>query len=300
MKDFASCFSDHAVRVSDVSCSGGSGRSSSSVLVDIKSRSIQSAVTCLYRTRLSSSNKDLLVRLDWSKGHLGPTLSVGVDDDPSLHQWEPNAMSCQQLRKKKGTRTFTSGNSNVALFWDISSARYGSGPEPIADFYVVVMVDAEFALLLGDTSDECTKKFDSATPAAKFSMVARNEQVLGHALYSTKSRFREDGREHEITISYNNNESELSVCVDRKRVVYVRRLMWNFRGNQTIFIDGSPVDMMWDVHDWWFSNSSGGCAVFMFRTRSALESRLWFEEEVLHKQQGVSGFSFLVQAFKTP
>ncbi|XP_073004021.1 uncharacterized protein [Typha latifolia] len=305
MKDFVSCFSEHAVRVSDVSCSGSSSGGSNSSIVVVEKNSVQSAVSCLYRTLLPSSQKELLVTITWSKNPLGPSLSVSVEELHSSNQRKKsNAMnSFQLLRKKKGSRTFTSGSCVVCLFWDINSAKYASGPEPISDFYVVVTVDSELALLLGDMSKDYVKKLDVSTiPAAEFSMVGRKEEVLGHALYSTKARFRDDGNDHEITIrckvdAWDKGDAELSVCVDNKRAVYVRRLGWNFRGNQTIFVDGSPVDMMWDVHGWWFSNPAGN-AVFMFRARSALESRLWLEEEVINKEKGVNGFSLLIKASK--
>ncbi|XP_008777988.1 uncharacterized protein LOC120107807 [Phoenix dactylifera] len=298
MKDFASCFSEHAVKVSDASCSGGSGHSSPP-----ENRSVQSAVTCLYRSRLST-RKEFLIRVTWSRSHVGPALSIGVDDSPSLRDWKPTSMNSRLLRKKKGSESYALGSSVVDLRWDISSAKYGPGPEPTDDFYVAIIVDAQFGLLLGDMSRDYIERFEEKIPVAEFSMFSRREQVLGHSLHSTKARFREDGRDHEITIrckedGWDAKESELSVCVDKKRVVYVRRLRWNFRGNQTIFIDGTPVDMMWDLHDWWFSSPSGGYAVFMFRTRSALESRLWLEEEILHKEQAMSGFSLLIQSFKS-
>lgn len=299
MKDFASCFSEHAVKVSDTSCSGSGGHSSV-----LENRSVQSAVTCLYRSRLST-RKEVLIRVTWSKSHVGPALCIGVDDNPSLHDWKPTFMNSQLLRKKKGSESYALGTSLIDLRWDISSAKYGPGPEPIHDFYVVVIVDAHFGLLLGDMSRDYIERFEEKIPIAEFSMFSRREQVLGHSLHSTKARFREGGRDHEITIrckedGWDSKESELSVCIDKKRVVYVRRLRWNFRGNQTIFIDGTPVDMMWDLHDWWFSSPSGGYAVFMFRTRSALESRLWLEEEILNREQGTSaGFSLSIQAFKS-
>ncbi|KAK2989987.1 hypothetical protein RJ640_023909 [Escallonia rubra] len=37
---------------------------------------------------------------------------------------------------------------------------------------------------------------------------------------------------------------------------------WKFRRNQSIFVDGLLVDLMWDVHDW-FCNRSSGDSTFM-------------------------------------
>ncbi|OAY68162.1 hypothetical protein ACMD2_26775 [Ananas comosus] len=301
MKDLASCFGEHAVRVSDVSCSGSSGGSvsASSPLLGAPpvpdSPAAPSAVTALYRARLVSSPapRELLIRVSWSRSHVGPALSVGVDDSPSPSS---SPMTCHLLRKKKGSRSFTTSRAaSVSLSWDVSSAKYASGPEPVANFYLSVSVDGEPALSLGDAAP-------AASGAAEFSLLSRKEQVLlAQAFYSTRAQFRQGGREHEITIRCGGDDAaELAVCVDRKRVVHVRRLRWNFRGNQTIFVDGSPVDMMWDVHDWWFS-SPAGYAVFMFRTRTALESRLWLEEEmVADDHRAPAAFSLLIQAFKNP
>lgn len=288
MKDFASCFSDHAVKVSDTSCScsssgGGGDGGSSSVIADGGS-SMLSSITCLYRTRLST-RKELLLRVTWSKAHASPTLSVGVDEAASVHA------NSQLLRKKKGTRSFVSGSCTIGLHWDVSSANFEASPEPAAGFYVVVVVDSEIALSLGDLSGDYVMRLEEALPVAESSMVSRREQVIGHATHSTRARFGGEGEtDHEITIAC-KGDAELWVCVDKKRVVHVRDLRWNFRGNQTVFIEGSPVDVMWDVHGWRFGGAAG-CAVFMFRARSSLESRLWLEEE------GAPGFSLLIQAFK--
>lgn len=68
-------------------------------------------------------------------------------------------------------------------------------------------------------------------------------------------------------------------------------------GNQTVFVDGAPVDVMWDLHGWWFREPPYGSAVVMLRARSALESRLWLEEEEV--ATAAPGFSLVLQAFKS-
>jgi hypothetical protein len=77
----------------------------------------------------------------------------------------------------------------------------------------------------------------------------------------------------------------------------VKRLKWNFRGNQTIFVDGLLVDLLWDVHNWFFKGVYGN-AVFMFRNRSGLDSRLWLEEKLEVKDKESVDFSLLIYACK--
>ncbi|CAA6660726.1 unnamed protein product [Spirodela intermedia] len=302
MRDFASCYNEHAVSISDSSCSG------SGSVVSAKDPSVQRSVACFYRVKLSTQ-KELLVKVAWSKSLIGQGFSVGVEDYPSHHHPTPTASAGNSLlvRKKKGSRSHLYGDTLVELHWDISSAKYVSGSEPVEGFYVVMIVNSELGLLLGDTRAPHIKKLEETRPAAEFRLISRREQVVGGTLYLTKARFGDEGRDHEILIKCmgdgrDTKDSELFVCIDKKKVVHVRRLRWNFRGNHTIFVDGSPVDMMWDVHDWWFSETSSRAA-FMFRARSALESRPWLlEEETVDKEQGggKSGFSLLIYAFRNP
>ncbi|KAG6488262.1 hypothetical protein ZIOFF_057021 [Zingiber officinale] len=74
--------------------------------------------------------------------------------------------------------------------------------------------------------------------------VSQREHVPSETLYSTKLALVDSGKEHEIMIrckgdELNAKESELYVEVNKKEVVSVRRLRWNFKGNQAIFIYGS-------------------------------------------------------------
>lgn len=65
MRDFASCFSDHAIKVADSACS-----SSSSSTIVATTDSNQAAVSNLYRTQISTQ-KDLLIKVTWSKTPIG-------------------------------------------------------------------------------------------------------------------------------------------------------------------------------------------------------------------------------------
>ncbi|OEL19746.1 hypothetical protein BAE44_0019235 [Dichanthelium oligosanthes] len=300
MKDLVSCFSEHAVRISDVACSGaanaaagapepgggGGGGGGRAAAV--------SAVTTVYRSRLSASGKELLVEVTWSRAPDGPALSVAVHEAAAASRHRGGAAP-RHLHRKKGSGTFTAGSCVVGVFWDYGAARYnsagaGAGPEPASGFYVAVVADAEFVLLLGDLSRGYVERLHGGIPIAGSRVARRRERHVGCGCWSTKARFLEAGAEHEISVVLLDGDAEAWVTVDGRKVVQLRRLRWNFRGSQTIFLDGgAPVDMTWDLHGWLFhagveppphaSSSSSSCAVFTFQARGASETRLWTEDD---------------------
>ncbi|KAJ1401773.1 hypothetical protein SESBI_28534 [Sesbania bispinosa] len=301
MSDIISCFSENAVNVSHSSCSSYSNNACiSPSLIP----STQNSVSSVYKTILSNQNQ-LLITVTWCKSHSnqGLTISFG-DEDPATFRLNTNS---RFFRKKKGNKLLElSDESKVEVFWDLSNAKYDTGPEPVDGFYVAVLVDAEIVLILGDMAEEAlTKKLKSRTLLAKVSLLSRREHCSGNTLYTTKAQFCDTGNWHDILIRC-SGENEgfkypvLSVCIDKKTVIRVKRLQWNFRGNQTIFVDGLLVDLLWDVHNWFFNNPvSSGYAVFMFRTRSGLDSRLWLEEKSAMKDKDRVEFSLLIYACKS-
>lgn len=304
MRDKVSCFSENAVNVSHPSCSSYANTACVSPSL---TPSVQNAVTCLYKITLSTTKKKFLVTVTWFKNHYAQGLSIKFGDDPST-SFRLNTNS-RLFRKKKGNKVFESpDNSKMEIIWDLSKAKFdATGPEPVDGFYILVMVDSEIGLILGDMAEEAmTKKLkSSSTPVSKVSLVSRQEHYSGNStLYSTKAQFSDTGISHDILIRC-SGENEglkhpvLSVSIDTKTVIRVKRLQWNFRGNQTIFVDGLLVDLMWDVHDWFFNNPSSRYAVFMFRTRSGMDSRLWLEEKLVQKQQDTVEFSLLIYACKS-
>ncbi|EEF33800.1 uncharacterized protein LOC8288388 [Ricinus communis] len=313
MRSLATCYSEHAIKVSDSYCSGPS--SNQSYLSPNQTPSIPDAVTCIYKVKLSSpSGKTLFINLTWCKELLTQGLiTIYVSDTISCPSSRNNNANSHFLGKVKGSATFQSCNSKIEVYWDLSSAYYDTGPEPISGFYVVVLVDSELGLVLGEMEDEEETSddhewFKRKSLAMKSSLVSRSEHFSGNAIYSTKAQFSDSGMAHDILIKCSGdheggsrNPPVLSVCIDNKTIFQVKRLKWNFRGNQTIFLDGLLVDMMWDLHDWFFKESSSGSAVFMFRTRSGLDSRLWLEEKNLgQKGQDKAEFSLLICACKNP
>ena len=86
-----------------------------------------------------------------------------------------------------------------------------------------------------------------------------------------------NGHIHNILIECDAKARDplLSIWVDKHLVVHVKRLVWKFRGNQTILVDGLPIELFWDVHNWLFSPTSDDYAIFMFQTRSMSSSKSW-------------------------
>ncbi|KAL2455002.1 Plant protein of unknown function (DUF868) [Abeliophyllum distichum] len=300
MRDFASCFSEYTVQVSDTSCSS---YSNNSCRPPGPIPSIQNAVTCLYRTILSTQ-KQFLISATWYKNNISQGLNITFGNDPST-AIKLNSNS-RLFRKLKGSKFLEFDNSKFEVFWDFSTARYHTGPEPVDGYYVLLTVDSELGLILGHMGEEVSiKKLITGTDQmAKFSLVSRQEHFSGSTLYSTKAKFCEKGAAHDILIRC-SGESEglkhpvLSVFIDKKTVIRVKRLQWNFRGNQTIFLDGLLVDLLWDVHDWFYNPAASGYAVFMFRTRSGIDSRLWLEDKLVQKDQEKVEFSLMIYAGKS-
>lgn len=91
-----------------------------------------------------------------------------------------------------------------------------------------------------------------------------------------KAQFSDKGQMHDVTIecdTFGVNDPCLVIRIDSKTVMQVKRLRWKFRGNHTILVDGLPVEVFWDAHNWLFGNTMGN-AVFLFRTCLSAE-KLW-------------------------
>lgn len=103
--------------------------------------------------------------------------------------------------------------------------------------------------------------------------------MVGNRIYSTKARF--GGKSREISIDCRVNEdAKLCFSVDKIRVLEIKRLKWKFRGNEKIEVDGVPIQVSWDVHNWLFHRDlSDGHALFMFKFENCGADNQEGEEE---------------------
>lgn len=303
MKEFPSCFGEIGVQVADNSSSSSTPRAA------------QNAVTCVYHCKLRG--RSCLITVSWTKTLMGQGLSVGIDDlinrcicKVDIKPW--------LFSKRKGSKNLEVQSGKVDIFWDLSCAKFGSGPEPLEGFYLAVVFNKEMVLLLGDLKQEACKKIDRNCSAyaahCGATFIAKREHIFGKKFYGAKAQFFDKGQVHDVTIECDtvglNNDPCLVIRIDSKTVMQVKRLKWKFRGNHTILVDGVPVEVFWDVHNWLFGNAMGN-AVFLFQTCIPTE-KLWegqsvsdpssitlaSSEQFRDSQLKDSGFSLILYAWK--
>lgn len=183
MRDKFSCFSENSVSFSQPSSSSSSSSASTSLLP-----SIQNAVTSVYRTRPPSTQKPLFITLSWTRslilGQSSLMIVFGPDPNPaspSSSSFKLISSSSRLFKKNKGSRRIEMENSHIEVFWDFSNVRFDHGPEPLDGFYVVLIVDQELVLFLGDMDEEAAeKKFKCCNQRSpQFSLVSRREHCSG-------------------------------------------------------------------------------------------------------------------------
>ncbi|CAD6245652.1 unnamed protein product [Miscanthus lutarioriparius] len=305
-----SCFGDGPVSVAAAAASV-SGRGA-------LDWALQAATTSVYRALLSSG-KEMLVRVTWTRSAPGaPGVAVAFDDGganssdaPKTSPPPARTRPVLLLYKRRGSRSLVTGaGTAVGVHWDTAEAKYASGsssPEPERDYCLAVVADAELALLLGSggAARELSRRLGLAPGGARAALLVSRRMQLrcAAAAHVTRCRFREGGDEHEVAVHAcrGGGEEELRVTIDGEKVAEVRRVGWGFRGNRTaVLANGEVVDVMWDVHDWWFGGrggSAGSGAQFMVKAR-AEEGRLWMADDTAARGQSPGGFFLHVQCYR--
>ena len=297
MRDFPSCFGENGIQVADSSSSS-------------TSKNAQNLVTCVYQCKLSGGL--CMITVTWTKNLMGQGLSIGIDDST-------NQCLCKVdikpwlFSKRKGSKNLEVDSSKIEMYWDLTNAKFGAGPEPLEGFYLAIMFNGEMILLLGDLKREAYRKIDSEPGRSNSILIAKREHIFGKKFYVAKAQFSDKGQIHDVAIECDTiglNDPSLVIRIDSKPVMQVKRLKWKFRGNNTILVDGLPVEVFWDVHNWLFGNAMGN-AVFMFQTSLSAE-KLWLSQSVFDpsvltrtcsqqtrdcQSQGL-GFSLVLYAWK--
>ncbi|XP_066393605.1 uncharacterized protein [Miscanthus floridulus] len=293
----------------------------------------RSRVTCLYHARLAG--RPCAVSVTWTRGGrglvgLGQAAALGVvvavDCASGDRLCRADVRPWLFSKRSRGSKTLDVASTGAAaaggsvakvdVFWDLSGAMFGgAGPEPLEGFYVAVVCGLEMVLLLGDMRKEAYRRTGAAAgrpdpDVDDARLVARREHVVGRNVYSARAQFCHDGPCHDVVIECDTETGAagagvvrdpcLEIRVDRRPVMRVKRLPWKFRGNQTILVDGLPVQVFWDVHGWLFGSVTAD-AVFMFRTcQAAPETSVpWAYSQIFREPQLQGhGFSLIIHAWK--
>ncbi|OEL34597.1 hypothetical protein BAE44_0004385 [Dichanthelium oligosanthes] len=225
-----------------------------------------SSATSVYWTHLGA------VTLTWSRAPIGLLLSAelrlagddadGDDDDDAaparfaLRPWLP--------WRRRGSKRFAApGGRTVAFSWDLSSARFaaaGRRPEPSSRYSLLVSIDGELALAIGD----------GAPPASAGLLLSRRESAVADGpgeAYATTVDVA--GVAHEVSLAV--EDSAMWVAIDGEKALQVRRLRWKFRGSERLDLPRGRVRVTWDLHGWLFSPDAAAVFVLRFETSDADE-----------------------------
>ncbi|PON72303.1 hypothetical protein PanWU01x14_066940 [Parasponia andersonii] len=228
-------------------------------------RSGQSVVMSIYRTKLTDRCR--LISVTWCKNLLLHGLSVAVEGPDGESQYTCKVeLKPWYFWRKNGSKRFIVDNKPVDILWDLKNAKFNGETEPNSEYYVAVVCDQEVVLLLGDLKKDAYKKTGCRPSLIDPILVSRKEHVFGKKKFSTRAKFHEKGRLHEISIEcrnravVNNNgnfpsgvEPEMEIRLDGHLLIHVKHLQWKFRGNESIHVNKLRVEVFWDVHDWLFS-----------------------------------------------
>ncbi|KAK8635895.1 hypothetical protein V6N13_004608 [Hibiscus sabdariffa] len=256
MRDFPSCFGENGVQVADSSSSSSSSAA----------KAAQNMVSCVYQCRLHG--RVCLISVTWTKNLMGQGLSVVINDSAN-HCLCKADIKPWLFSKRKGSKHLEVDCGKIDICWDLSNAKFGTGPEPVEGYYLAVAFEQEMVLFLGDLKMEAIKKVDTSVDSDSGAVfIAKREHIVGKRFYGVKTRFCDKGRTHDMVIECDTVDLKdpcLVIRIDSKTVRQVKRLKWKFRGNHTILVDGLQVEVFWDVHNWLFGDAMGN-AVFMFQT----------------------------------
>ncbi|CAI0399507.1 unnamed protein product [Linum tenue] len=160
------------------------------------------------------NSNPIFVTVNWSGcGGGDGVFSISVTDKlPSASN-----LPGRHFRKPKGSKEFEACGCRIELLWNLSPAFYDAGPEPVSGFYIVVLIDSEPGLFLGDVEEiedeEGEDGFrrggvdrEKILLAAELSPVSRIDKFVsggsGRGSYSTRAQFSRVGEMHDVMINF--------------------------------------------------------------------------------------------------
>ncbi|GAB4859304.1 hypothetical protein Ancab_010766 [Ancistrocladus abbreviatus] len=233
-------------------------------------------VTNIYQSCIAGFWRNVTVI--WCKNFMNVTFSITVDGV----EGESNQTCKVELKpwhfwSKKGYKTFEihvgrqqSGTHphQLEVYWDLRSAKFSGSPEPCSDYYLALVSDEEIVLLLGDYKKKAYKRTKKRPALVDAAHSLKKEVVYAKKSFSTRAKFAENRGEHDIVVESSTagpRDPEMWISVDGIVLVHVKNLQWKFRGNETVIVNKQPIQVLWDVHAWLFSEPGSGYGLFIFK-----------------------------------
>lgn len=223
-------------------------------------RSGQSVYTSVYRTKIADNCR--LITITWCNNSMLHGLSVSVEGE-TQYSCKIELKSWCFWRKQGSKRFMVDDGKAIDVFWDLKAAKFNNGEtEPTSEYYVAVVCDDEVVLLLGDLKKDAYRKTGCRPSLIDPILVSKKEHIYGKKKFSTRTKFQDKGKCHEISIecknrgngdSINGVQSEMEIRMDGDLVIHVKHLQWKFRGNESIHLSKMRIEVYWDVHDWLFT-----------------------------------------------
>ncbi|XP_023538496.1 uncharacterized protein LOC111799255 [Cucurbita pepo subsp. pepo] len=236
----------------------------------------QSVFMSVYQTKIVGQCR--LITVTWCKNLLLHGLSICVQGPEGNQQYQCKVeMKPWYFWRKQGSKHFEVDGRAVDVFWDLKSAKFNGETEPQSDYYVAVVCEEEVVLLIGDLKKDAFRKTGCRPALIEPTLVSKKEHVFGKKMFSTRIQFHEKGKFHTISIEFINinNPSfsdsfdpELEMRIDGQPAIKIKHLHWKFRGNESVLISRTRLEVYWDVHDWLFGSGSR-YGLFIFRPMSS-------------------------------
>ncbi|GER45018.1 hypothetical protein STAS_21944 [Striga asiatica] len=235
----------------------------------ITNKTAQTTVTCVYQAHISGFWRNVTIL--WAKNLMNYSLSISIDstEQENLVYTSKIDLKPWHFWAKKGYKTLDVDGCQLDAYWDLRSAKFASGPEPSSDYYVALVSEEEVVLLLGDLKKKAYKRTKARPTLVEPMIFYKKENVFGKKSFSTRARFDQRRKEHEIVVESSitgPREPEMWISIDGIVLVHVKNLQWKFRGNQTVLVNKVPVQVYWDVHAWLFCPAGANHGLFIFKS----------------------------------
>lgn len=227
----------------------------------------QTSVTFAYRAKVAGLESNITVT--WCKNLSNHSLSItfGNPSDENLYTFKVD-LRTWQFWGRKGLRSFELEGKQVGIFWDFRQAKFFCSPEPSSDYYIAMVSGEEMALLVGDLKAAAYKRTRSRPSLEDATLLCKTEHVYGKRLFCTRATLADGEKEYDIIIETSLSapgDPEMWISIGSATMTRVTNLNWRFRGNETVMVNTSPVQILWDVHNWLHSNPGSGPGLFIFK-----------------------------------